>query len=195
MKVRIGFNRYAGRCLFVCLFLFGTVECLAQGRPVSSVERRVETLNRQSETFEKDNMGGAVKGKRAERTVAARQVQLHIDEDLNALQDAYNKILVALNKAKDAYPQFAETFAAYVKKHALRLRSNLALAKYEDEPKHKGEKLPAASYDRLKVLTRLLYEFVTNPIFENLGTIEVEQSKRASKDLDRIIEVAAQLAG
>jgi hypothetical protein len=181
----------------ICLLLWGVAELHAQGsRPVSTVERRVDTINRQVENYEKERMRNDAKVIRPESTVVYRQRLKDIEEDLNALQDTYNRMLVALHKSSDVGLEFAEVSAADVKKHALRLRTNLGLPKpTKDEKGTEGRDLPSLAVDRLKMLTVRLYAFVTNPIFENMGTLDIEQSRKASKDLEAVIEIAQDLTG
>ena len=177
-------------CFFSCFLMFTLSDVQGQGsRPMSSVDRRVDTLNRHQETFEKDNMTRDTKS-RGTVTAETRKRQAEVEEDLYALQSAYNKILVALHKTAEPSPGFADTLGAEVKKHAARLRNNLALPKPEKEAKEEVRDTPAATVDRLRMMTRLLYSFITNPIFDNLATMDLELGKKAGNDLDGLIEIA-----
>jgi hypothetical protein len=39
-------------------------------------------------------------------------------------------------------------------------------------------------------LRKHIYDFVTNPLFESQGVLDLEQGRKASRDLDRIIELS-----
>jgi hypothetical protein len=39
-------------------------------------------------------------------------------------------------------------------------------------------------------LRKHIYDFVTNPLFESPGVLDLEQGRKASRDLDRIIELS-----
>jgi hypothetical protein len=42
----------------------------------------------------------------------------------------------------------------------------------------------------LLMLRRYVYSFVTNPLFESKGVLDVRQAKKAGQDLDMIIELS-----
>jgi NADP-dependent 3-hydroxy acid dehydrogenase YdfG len=52
--------------------------------------------------------------------------------------------------------------------------------------------LPARRQDELAFMTlrKHIYDFVTNPLFESLGVVDLEQGIKAGRDLDRIIELS-----
>ena len=40
------------------------------------------------------------------------------------------------------------------------------------------------------ILRQHIYDFITNPLFESPNVLDVEQSRKAGRDLDRIIELS-----
>jgi hypothetical protein len=44
--------------------------------------------------------------------------------------------------------------------------------------------------ESLMTLRKHIYKFVTNPLFESQGVLDLEQGRKAVRDLDRIIELS-----
>lgn len=172
-----------------------TVSAQGGSRP-SSIQRRVEQLNRQGEQFERDNLGRNVSGKSGkEDRRRSHELMAQIKTDLEGLQAGYNQIvlMMAANKPTDD----AQILHAVVKVNecSTRLKHNLALPQPKDE---KSEAPATASTKQtdapLMVLRKHIYSFVMNPLFESPTVLDVEQAKKASRDLDRIIEVSESIS-
>lgn len=183
---------------FVSAFWFiGASIVAAQGsRTLNTVERRIDTMNRQAKDFERDNMvrdaGAKNDPETAKRT---RQIRMEIEEDLNLLQTAYNNTVTALQATTELRPGFAADTGRAVRKHALRLKANLALPESDGkEEKTAPPPLPETDRKALTALCRVIYELVTNPMFEGTGGLDVKNGAKARMDLDAIIRLAEHLS-
>jgi hypothetical protein len=82
--------------------------------------------------------------------------------------------------------------SAEIERRAVRLKSNLALPDSSEQ----AESLDAVGPSHLtqmKRLDKLIWTFVSNPIFRNTGTIDVQLAANASRDLKEIIQVSGWL--
>jgi hypothetical protein len=164
-------------------------------RQVNTVDRRIEVLSRQAKDFERDNMGKE-RGRKdaAEIAKRSRQTRLEIEEDLTALQSAYNTVVLELQVSKELKPGFAAEAARGIRKNSLRLRSNLALPVVETDVEQKLPSPTLLERAALKDLCKALYAFMTNPIFDVPGSLDVQETTRAARDLDAVLAIAERLA-
>jgi hypothetical protein len=130
------------------------------------------------------------------KPVEPRLLYEQLKEDFEQLQVINNSLstMVDSRSALD-YEQIRKD-AAEVNKRAARLKANLSLpepAKGEKLKKEQGEFSPEGLKWALKALNSLVKSFVENPVFQQLNVIDVESSKRASRDLDGIIKLSEQI--
>lgn len=165
----------------------------AQGRSPSSIQRRVDQLNRQGEEYEREQLNEDLKGKpsqpkdrRREQTLAAE-----LQQDFKHLQENYNTIVLAMEaKTGFSYESISDSIIE-INKCSTRLRQNLALP--QPEVKTEKGKQPDPGLQTKELLMSLrkhIYSFVTNRLFESHGVLDLEQAKAASNDLDRIIDLS-----
>ena len=149
---------------------------------------RIEALRRR----ELENVRNATRAKIPVDPRRKQALIAQIREDFNAIQVLNNEMLRAAFVAGS--PEYASLHdkAGEMKKRAGRLRDYIKLSETEDEARdHRSQE----SFDdiRLKtsvlVLRNLVRNFVTNPIFhQSAGTLDVQLSSRASRDLRGIVE-------
>lgn len=176
----------------------GAGAAFAQGgstRP-SPVERRIERLNRQSEQYDLEKSIRDMK-RRPETPADRRRAQeaaQQIKHDFEGLQASYNQIVLVmaekggLNRKHDSVLRAV----AEINKYSTRLKTNLALPRPKDEKDEKARVVANNEQieESLMTLRKHIYNFVTNPLFESPGLLDLEQGTKASRDLDRIIEVS-----
>lgn len=185
---------FAGNALvtsFLTISFLSVVD--AQAPRVSSAERRVDLLNRQGKLSDLENMGRAKKeGPDAKRT---RQIRLEIEEDFSRLQAAYNVVLVAVQSKEELAADFPRKWGPTIRKHADRLKANLALPQLAEEEPKKAD-LPPARPDKkiLRALCKGIYDFITNPIFEPAASLDVVNASKARRDLELIIYLSTEIA-
>jgi len=180
--------------LVVCLAPAADNSVLAQGRSPTSIQRRVDELNRQGDQFERDKLNADLKGRPAAPAdrKKALLVASEVEKDLNELQAGYNQIVLAMAAKQGLDHKVVSEAVNEINKCSVRLKHNLALPQPNDsQSKSTSEVAPDAELNGLLLkLRKHLYDFVTNPIFESKGVLNVEQAKIASQDLDRIIDLS-----
>lgn len=168
----------------------------AQGggtRP-TPVDRRMEHMTRQGEQYERDKLNSDLKGgannprdrKRAEALAA------QVRHDFEVLQAGYNRIVIAMASKKGLDYDSVLGAVAEIRKCSHRLKNNLALPrpKGDEDKEVQGEAIPERVEESLLMLRKHVYSFVTSPLFEAPAVLDVEQAKKASRDLDRVIELS-----
>jgi hypothetical protein len=167
------------------------IQTLAQsGSRPSPIDRRVGEMTRQRERYERDTLSDGKPGTLADRRAAQATIQ-QVKQDFQRIQSVYNEIVLAISKDAVDY-KFVLDAAHEVKNCASRLRKNLALPEPEADEKDVNE--DGIQREMLKPslvkLCRHILSFVTNPQFETLEVIDVEQATKASKDLKKIITLS-----
>jgi len=167
----------------------------SRGTPPSSLERREDLSNRQATEYEIERSSRELK--KGPATPADRKRGLEVAEqikhDFAGLQESHNQIVLFMTE-KDGLNHNHDSVLraiAEIKKHATRLKTNLALPKPEQE---KVADRSASGNEQFEIslmtLRKHIYNFVTNPLFEKPGALDLEQGRKAGLDLDRIIELS-----
>ena len=179
----------------ICLITLSQATGFAQ-RANAAVGRRIDQLNRQGEQYGRDELGRELKGtKRPGDHKQAQALATQIKSDFEGLQASYNQILLAISSRKVLNYGSVLDPLTVMKKHASRLKANLSLPQSKDIPDKEGPGTAASKQaeDRLVTLQRHVYNFLTNPLFEAPRVFEIEQARKASKDLDKVIELSESL--
>lgn len=167
---------------------------VAQGgdRP-TPVQRRTEVLNRQSEEYDRQKSSRDLKGRTGTSADRRRgqEIANEVKHDFKGLQESYNQIVLFMADKDGLKRSLNSIFGevAEIKKFSARLKTNLALPKpQQDTARVDANNEPVE--ELLMTLRRHIYNFVTNPLFESMGALDVEQGKKAGGDLDRIIKLS-----
>ena len=177
------------------LLLVSPWQSLAQrgGPGATAAGRRIDTLNRQGEQYERDSLGREPEGPAdaPQRRRRAQDLASQVKRDFEGLQAGYNKIVLAASSGRALDLDSVINTVAEVRKCAARLRDNLALPRSKDD---EGDK-PRGGAGRgieetLLTLRKHIFSFVTNPTFEAPAVINVEQARKAGRDLDMILELS-----
>ena len=162
---------------------------IAQPRP-SSIQRRVEQLNRQGEQYERDNPDRDAAGgpNRKERS----ELMARVRKDLEGLQANYNHIVIEMASRKTLPDNQILKAVTEIKDRSMRLKHDLALPLPKDEESKTplSSTAPDKSDALLMALREHIYRFLMNPIFEAPAVLDVEHGKKASRDLDKIIQIS-----
>ncbi|HET9532217.1 MAG TPA: hypothetical protein VFQ92_17790 [Blastocatellia bacterium] len=117
---------------------------------------------------------------------------IQVRQDFERIQAVYNRIVLAISDNR--LPEYGLILDATgeIRKCANRLKKHLALPALDDkgESKEKADLKEEEIRPSLQMLCLHIAKFVTNPVFETAGVIDVEQSAKASKDLEEIIEIS-----
>jgi len=119
-----------------------------------------------------------------------------IKDDFRSLQSLNNKMMADawLQDALD-YSSIAD-MVSKIRGKANDLKDSLSLP--EAEKSDAAEKMPAATTarqfrERLLLLDKTIMRFVTNPVFQATNTLNINQAKNASADLDQVIALSDDL--
>jgi hypothetical protein len=116
-----------------------------------------------------------------------------VRQDFERIQAIYNEFVRVLASDKPLDYRFVSDATAEIKKCSNRLKSHLALPSTEDDAKREKQQ-EEASDERIQpallLLTNHIRRFVTNPLFETSGVIDIKLSTLASQDLKKIIRLS-----
>jgi hypothetical protein len=185
------------------LFLWGIVflltaatPALAQlpGPPTSrgNPDREAQAdMNRRQMLLRGYGMSKAPPDDRAKIQALADQVA----QDFGRILILHNEIARALSAPKSLDYSFVSTATAEIKKRTTRLQSTLLL-KPEGAEQIKEKQISPDEKDvkdALITLCKHIKNFVTNPVIENPGTVNVEQLDKARHDLQDTIEISSNI--
>ena len=175
-----------------CLVLAWPGSAAAQGGAgPSRIGRRIETMNRQGEEYERDAAGRKKKPDAAGERRRAAEVAEQVRHDFEGLQNGHNKIVLAMSAGGRLDDDAVAGAVAEVRKCAARLRQNLSLPRPgEERGREDGGAEAAPVKETLLALRKHIYSFVTNPVFESPGVLNVEQAGKAARDLERILALS-----
>lgn len=160
----------------------------------TGMERRAEEMNRRRDQLDREMLlrGVEPKSEDAEAKPAPATVS-QVRHDFERIQAIYNEFVRALASNKPLDYEFVSDASAEIKKCSSRLKTHLALPSSENNDK--SQKQPESANDEriqteLLLLTNHIRSFVTNPMFESSGAIDIKLSTLASHDLKKIIELS-----
>lgn len=160
----------------------------------SGMERRAEDMNRRREQLEREMSLRGVEPKTenaGDRPAAATVSQ--VKQDFERIQAIHNDLVRVLAAHKPLDYKFVSDAAAEIKKCTNRLKSRLALPSSDDSVTGETRQEEASAgriQPALLLLTNHIRRFVTNPLFETPGVIDIKLSTLASQDLKKIIELS-----
>lgn len=160
------------------------------------VERRTEISNRQATDYEIEKSSRDLKTP-AENSADPRHILAvgeQIKHDFDKLQESHNQLVLSMADKDGVSRQHDSIFRAIaeIKKSAVRLKTNLALPKTEQE-KDRLMTIDDQLGNSLLSLRKYIYDFVTNPLFESRGVLDLKQGQKAGRDLESIIELSESL--
>jgi len=129
---------------------------------------------------------------RPRSTDEKRIALVQIADDFQQIQMVNNKMMEAAMKAATLDYEDIGSSTAEIKKRASRIKSNLELPNAEPDAKSKQEYKPVVDAAGMKAallsLDKTIMSFVESPIFKNPNVIDMDQTSKAIRDLDIIIE-------
>lgn len=128
--------------------------------------------------------------KKSDPKLAFEQLQ----QDFTRLQVVNKELVLTTSKTPDLDLKFVARSASEINKRARGLMSNLALP---EPPAARPKPEPMSDAGRVKksitALGWLVYRFVKNPLFQEAGVIDTQSAARASRELEEIIALSAEL--
>lgn len=126
---------------------------------------------------------------------ARRAVLKQIGEDFKELQGLNNKMMADAWARPELDYHYISGMVSQIRSKATRLKSNLALPEAQDNQPAQDSAFsdPAKFRAGLLHLDRLIMSFATNPLFQKSKVVEVDLAKKASSDLEGVIEMSGKL--
>jgi hypothetical protein len=183
------------RFLLAALFLALTATISAQEpRPGPPADRTNPERVRQQDISRREwqlrNFGLEPKGGSDQRRIQALAEQ--IEQDFSRILVLHNKIVRAISAEQQLDYHFVSDATDEIRKRAIRLQATLALREQESQENSEksGELNQAQIKAALLMLCKQIKNFVTNPVIEAPGTINIEELARARRDLEKIIALS-----
>lgn len=115
-----------------------------------------------------------------------------VQQDFERILTLHNEIVHAITTNEMLVVDFVSDATAEIRKRATRLQTTLAFEKPDasEQNRDKRKRLNGGQIkDALVTLCKHIESFVTNPVIKTPGTIDAEQSARARRDLQDVIEL------
>jgi hypothetical protein len=118
-----------------------------------------------------------------------------INEDFQRIQVIHNEIVRMLQPDKNLNYDRLSDLTGDMKKRSARLRENLALPQPEktDTPTHSEAVDDAHLKKTIGDLHDVIVSFVANPLFKNIGVVDVKSVDAAGEKLDDIIHLSDEI--
>jgi hypothetical protein len=176
----------------LALLALGQVSTSNQGR-VGRTDPVQRELQRQ---FEREIIENALRERPARHAQPyAQPVLAQIREDFLRLQVIDRKMMQALSESNALDLEFVTKSAAEIKKLARRLKKNLALDGRDSAATSRAEIEVSTASLRLSLyeLSKLIEQFVSNPMFKEARLADVQLATKARRDIQGIIELSGEV--
>jgi hypothetical protein len=123
-----------------------------------------------------------------------RQALAQLQDDFVHLQIANKSMLRAVLIDHTLDPKFIGKSASEIKKRAERLNTNLALPDTEGIVERSESEINAEQLKpSVEKLGRLIFSFVDNPFFKEASVVDTQQTAKARRDLEEIIQLSERI--
>ena len=115
-----------------------------------------------------------------------------VQQDFERILTLHNEIVHAITTNEILVVDFISDATAEIRKRATRLQTTLAFEKPDasEQNRDKRKRLNDGQIkDALVTLCKRIESFITNPVIKTPGTIDAQQSARARRDLQDVIEL------
>jgi hypothetical protein len=169
---------------------FGLLIALATPSSAQRVDPARARIDDQSKRETQLRVNGATPESGSDPHLRAMMEQ--IQEDFTQILTLHNRIARSTAVDEKLDYKFVSDATAEIKKRASRLQTTLAL---KPEDAQQNQQKPAAleegqMKDGLITLCKQIKSFVTNPVIESPGKVDPDQTARARRDLETIIELS-----
>jgi hypothetical protein len=186
-------SKYALIALPLILLSVPSVSAQSAGPPpvnkVNAERMRQQDMSRRE--YDLRNFGNESSAPKDKRQVEALMAQT--EEDFNRILTLHNEIARALTSQNDLNYQFVSDATAEINKRASRVQHSLALGLSDEEARELQKSKDEPIKDSLIKLCNQIRSFVTNPSIENPNTINVDQMKKARRDLESLIQLSGRI--
>ena len=169
----------------------GSVAAQSGNPRLIGAARRTERMQRQNEKYERDRLERELANGPARATHRKNEADaIQAKQDFEKLQNNYNRIVLAMASKEGLKRDVVLADVVEIKKAATRLKTKLALPISADLEQNADNGAELGFTDSLLKLRQHIYDFLTNPLFDNPSAYKVDEAKKASADLDRVIKVS-----
>jgi len=113
-----------------------------------------------------------------------------IQQDFERILTLHNQIVRAITANETLVVDFVSDATGEIRKRATRLQTTLAFQRSDPDEQNRRKQVDEAQLkDALVALCQHIESFITNPVIRTPGTVDVQQSARASRDLEDVIEL------
>ena len=115
-----------------------------------------------------------------------------VQQDFERILTIHNEIVHRISTNETLVVDFVSDTSAEIRKRAARLQTTLAFLKPEvsEENRDKRKQLNDGQLkEALVMLCKRIESFITNPVINTPGTVDAQQSARARRDLEDVIEL------
>jgi len=182
-------NTHPARVFSVFALLMMSATPIGAQRTDPARARMEEDKKRETQLQVRGSSGKPTDPKQAQAVIA------QVEQDFRQILILHNEIGRATATDRTLDYRFVSDATAEIKKRASRLQTTLMLSRSEtDDKQEKRLKFADTQVkDALIVLCNRIENFVKNPIIESPGTVDLEQSARARRDLDSIIDLSGDI--
>jgi hypothetical protein len=125
-----------------------------------------------------------------------KAVMEEVEQDFKRILVLHNDMVRATTADQRLDYSFVSDAAGEIKKRASRLQTTLALNKPEGAEQSHEKRMQfsdAQVKDALIELCKEIESFVRNPVIESPGTVDVQQTARAVRDLESVIDLSGRI--
>lgn len=118
-----------------------------------------------------------------------------VEQDFSRILVLHNEIARAISGPNNLDYGFVSDATTEIRKRASRLQATLVL-KLEESDQSREKQIGLSDTqvkDALITLCKQIKSFVTNPVIENPGTVNVEQLNKARQDLESVVELSVSI--
>ncbi len=113
-----------------------------------------------------------------------------IQQDFERILTLHNEIVHAITANETLVVDFVSDATAEIRKRATRLQTTLAFQKSDPSEQNRRKQVDDGQLkDALIALCQHIESFITNPVIRTPGTVDAQQSARAGRDLEDVIEL------
>lgn len=158
---------------------------------ISGAVRRADRMQRQNEEYERDRLERELaNGPERPRARKNEADAVQAKQDFEKLQNNYNRIVLAMASRESIQREEVLADVAEIRKAAARLKTRLALPVLANVEEKAEQAVAPGFADSLLALRQHIYDFLTNPLFDSPAAYKVDEAKKASVDLEKIIKVS-----
>ena len=175
------------------LIVFALVLSAGAARAQGAPPRREDPLQRKLQSVVQLEMLEASMTRRPASSTDRNTTLAQIREDFWRIQLANDDLNSSLSSQTATDARMIAKTASEIRTRAKRLKENLTLPRPEKSPESQTVTTPSDLRSSIAKLTKLIDSFVSNPMLSQKHVVDATLSLQASRDLEDIIAVSAEI--